>query len=146
MTATQRAMMISLMVMAISFSMAVVNEWNDQYILQSGVDAGLFKKGVAPFTNASSTGIGVQSSEFNSTVNEFPTFNKPADIGFDFGFFQGITFIRLVLDFFINATYGFPLFLSTGFGIAEFFVIPLTIFINISHLLFLAYVLLGKSF
>jgi len=144
MGATQWAMMISLFVMASSLSMIMLAEFDTLYEEQQGVP--FFAYSETPLTTADASGIGTNKEDFNNTVTSFTTFLRPNDIGFDFGFFQGITFIRMFADFFIYSVYGFPQFLVTGFGMPNLFVIPLTLFINISHLLLLAYVLLGKQF
>ena len=144
MTATQRAMLISLFVMSISLGISMLNEINSIYEGEMGQP--LVRINATTYLNDGQYGTSGDIQEFNSTMNDIGEFNKPDNIAFDFSFWQSIKLLKILGETFIYAVWGFPFFLQTYFGMPQLLTLPMLIFINISHILFGAYVILGKSF
>ena len=144
MTATQRAIIISLFIMSTSFGITMLNELNIAYEAETGQK--LIRKEITTFIEYDEVGVSHDDTEYNQTLNDVAEFNKPDNIAFDFSFWQSIKIFKIIANAFIYSVYGFPNFLHTEFGMPELLVIPMLILINLCHLLFAIYVILGKSF
>ena len=119
------------------------NEFNVNYMLTTYHP--FVDYSVSPMIAYSQIDVGLTQSSFNNTVNQVTNFQKPEGIAFNFDFFKSIDVARLLYNILIGTVWGFPFYLA-ALGMPEILVIPLLILMEISHLLVLIYVLLGKSF
>lgn len=143
MSATQRALSVSFFVLCFSFGISIFNEYNLDYYQSQGHP--FVSYSVAPMITYSQINVGLDQSSFNSTVNQVTNFQKPSDISFNFDFFKSIDIARLLYNIIISTVWGFPFYLG-ALGMPVILVLPMLILMEISHLLVLIYLLVGKSF
>lgn len=142
---TKRAMVISVFVMCMSFGMIMINTFSGEYAAAEGHQ--LVNYNITAPINYTSFGVlDTTQGGLNATSNRVMTFDKPEDVSFDFGFWQRIQIAKLIWEIFITSTYGFPLFVNAAFGMPAFFVLPLMLLINVSHILLILKIYPGIEF
>ena len=143
MSATQRALAVSFFVLCFSFGISIFNEYNIDFLLSQGRPFVTYS--VAPMIEYSQVNVGLDQASFNTTVNQVNNFQKPEGINFNFDFFKSIDIARLLFNTLISTVWGFPFYLA-ALGMPIILVIPILIMMEISHLLVLIYLIIGKSF
>jgi hypothetical protein len=143
MSATQRALAVSFFVLCFSFGISMFNEYNLDYILSMGHPFVIYS--VTPMIEYSQINVGTNQAEFNATVNQYTNFQKPENINFNFDFFKSIDIARLLYNTLVSTVWGFPFYLG-ALGMPSILVLPMLIMMEISHLLVLVYLIVGKSF
>jgi hypothetical protein len=143
MSATMRALAFSFFVICFSFGVSMFNEYNIDYYANTG--AYFVNYHVNPLVSYSQMNIGLDRQSFNATASQMMNFQKPETISYSFDFFKSIDVARMIYNILISTVWGFPFYLA-ALGMPQLFVLPLLILMEISHLLVLMYVLLGKSF
>lgn len=149
MSATERAMVVSVFIMCLSFGIIITNEMNAEYNNEMGRK--LINYEITPPLNYSDIpGLDDSKETLNSTINDITEFNKPAGITFDFAFWQSIKIVKIFTDMLMFSVWGFPAFLAAtpplGVGMPVYLVIPIGILINLSHLLLVLFLFFGKKF
>lgn len=143
MSATQRALAVSFFVICFSFGISIFNEFNISYLATQGTP--FVNYAVAPMIEYSQMNIGTTYSEFNQSINQVTNFQKPENINFNFDFFKSIDLARFLYNILISTVWGFPFYLA-ALGMPSILVIPTLILMEISHILVMFYIVVGKSF
>lgn len=143
MSATMRAFAVSFFILCFSFGISMFNEYNLDYYARMGTP--FVSYSVAPMLSYSQVNVGTDQNSFNSTVNQVTNFQKPEGVSFNFDFFKSIDIARLLYNILISTVWGFPFYL-TALGMPSLFVLPMLILMEVSHLLVLIYLVIGKSF
>lgn len=143
MGATQYAFTISMAVLCFAFAVSILNEWNLDTYTQTGKWMVFYGKNT--FIEYSAIDIGLNAQQFNSTANNLMDFKKPETISFNFDFFKSLDIARMLYNILIATVWGFPFYLA-GLGMPSILVLPLLILMEVSHLLVIIYLVIGKSF
>ena len=127
--------------------MTMFNELNLSYSVATcgSYNCKLVDYGVDPMISYSQLNLGLNSGEFNDTMQQVMDFKKPENINFNFDFFKSIDIGRMLYNTLISTVWGFPFYLGI-LGMPSLFVYPLLLMMELSHLIVLIYILLGKSF
>ena len=138
-----RALAVSFFVLCFSFGISMFNEFNINYYQSMGTP--FVSYSVNPMLEYSQVNVGLDQISFNNTVNQVTDFKKPEGISFNFDFFKSIDIARLLYNILISTVWGFPFYLA-ALGMPVILVVPMLILMEISHILVLVYLILGKSF
>jgi hypothetical protein len=141
---TVRSVIISFFILSFSFGMTVTNQINSEW---SSTHSGkmLIPYHLDSFKNYSEINIPTDRAGYNNSLRDITTFNKPNDISFNFDFFQNLKYGSMLVDLLFNSVWGFPAFLQS-FGMPWFFVIPLSMFLVLNHILAAIYIVTGRTF
>ena len=142
-----RAVIVSMVVICLSFGLTITNAVGDQYKADTGQE--LFGQRITPFISYSdmqTNGVPLSSQQYNSTMGDASTFNRPNNVYQDFSFFQSLKFAGTLTKILLSSVFGFFYYLY-GLGIIPLMLRdPLTLLLGLNHLLALIYILTGRTF
>ena len=142
-----RAVIVSMVVICISFGLTITNAVGDQYKADTGKE--IFGQRITPFlsyTDMSVNGVPSTSSEYNTTMGDAATFNRPNNVLLQFDFFQALKYASMLTKILFASVFGFFYYLE-GLGVMPaMLATPLTLLLGLNHLLALIYIITGRTF
>lgn len=145
MSATDRAVVVSLFILCVSFGIVMANEVNAEF--NSELGRAFIKAEITPDINYTNTGnYDGSTGSLNRTVADIGEARIPQGINFDFGFWQSIKILTIFWEVLIFSVAGFPEFLNIAFGMPALLVTPMQFMIGLSHILLAIFIITGKKF
>ena len=142
-----RAVIVSMVVICMSFGLTITNAVGDQYKADTGQE--LFGQRVTPFISygdMQTNGVPLNAQQYNQTMGDATTFNRPNNVVLQFDFFQSLKYAGILTKILFSSVFGFFYYLY-GLGVIPLMLRdPLTLLLGLNHLLALIYIITGRTF